>query len=161
MTLRRLLLAVALAAAAAGLACGGGSSAPGDAAGPALTVRDDGTGGVTVEATWGTDAHLNASDDLASVAATYTGREVTFVHVRLDTHSVDLSKYDLAALAELETSAGRQAALAFHPLSAEGHHVAGVLAFPGRWKPERARLLVRDVGGVPLRRLEWVTTPAD
>ncbi len=160
--LRGAAVAVAVLAIVATVACGGSDGAP---AGPSdeasLTVRDDGAGGVTVQATWVTPAHLEASDDLEEIAASYAGRDVALVHLKLDTHSVDLSNVDLAAQAELDVGATSQRPLAYHALSGAGHHVDGVLVFEAPPSGAATTLVVRDVAGVPVRRLAWTALPFD
>lgn len=162
---RILIAALApLAALAMASACGDGASPAPDGGGPGagLTVSDDGAGGVTVEATWVTPAHLAGSEDLQRVASAYEGRNVTLIHVRLDTHSVDLARYDLGELASLDVGNGPEPALGYEALSEGSHHREGVLAF-GMAPPSEgpATLVVRDVAGVPDRRLVWDRVPRD
>ena len=151
-----------LLALAVAVACGGSDVGPADGSAEAsLTLRDDGGGGVTLQATWVTGDHVAASDDLQRIAATYAGRDVALIHVKLDTHSVDLSDYDLAVLAELDAGGGPTVPLAYHPLSDEGHHREGVLAFPAPDSDGPVTFVVREVAGVPLRRLVWARVPAE
>jgi hypothetical protein len=146
------------AVAALAIACGG--PAPHVEPSAYLTVRDGGAGGVTVEATWVTPAHVEERPALRKVASRLPGNAV-LIHVKLDTHSVDLGRYELAALAWLDGGSGLKPALSYEPISDEGHHREGVLVFgaPGTERP--ATLIIRDLAGVPERRLVWSAAPGD
>lgn len=148
-----LLLVLILTAACGGSASTTGTSAP-------LTVRDDGAGGVTVEATWVTSEHLAARGALQEAASRLPDGTI-LIHVKLDTHSVDLAQYDLAALASLDFGGEATPALGYEPLSDEGHHREGVLAFAAREPEGPVSLVLREVAGVRERRLVWSAVPAD
>lgn len=153
-------LTALLMVTAAGAACG--SDSGGDAASPgpaALTQEDDGAGAVTVEATWVTPDHLATDEDVRAVAASYDGESVVLLHVKLNTHSVDVSKYDLAELATLDAGAGPQQPLGWTSISDDSHHVEGVLAFARPASSATAALVVRDVAGIDERRLVWTAAP--
>ena len=145
----RTIVALALAAAVAG-SCG---PAPLTAtAGPGATLvpaaqrvatlgeqRSDG-GGVEVVATW-------------SSAASPT------LTVTMDTHSVELDGFDLAALARLRLDAGEWVAPSAFDAPEGGHHRAGTLAFgtipPAAFASARLiELRIVDVA-VPERLLRW------
>jgi hypothetical protein len=84
--------------------------------------------------------------------------------VQMDTHSVDLDGYDLRELAVLRTNEGREAAPIGWQAPRGGHHRQGALVFPlaaadgapliGQ-DTRLVELVVRDVGGVPERVLQW------
>jgi hypothetical protein len=82
----------------------------------------------------------------------------------MDTHSVDLDRYDLKDLAVLKTGAG----LELQPITWDapkgGHHRSGTLVFPAT-PPDGGlsidadaltlTLVIRDVAGVPERTFQW------
>lgn len=125
-----------------------------------LTLVDVGEGSVTVQATWVSPGHFNEMPQDAFKG--YSQDQYTFVHVSLDTHSVDLSRYDMSSLASLSDGSGSQVqAAAWISLSDSGHHRSGVIAFSGMsnqdWagKYKTARFTIKDVAGVPERVLSW------
>ncbi len=145
------------------LSCSKNSSTPTPAqASPqaSLTRVDGGEGSVTVQATWVNSAHLK---DLPQDALKgYPQDQYVLIHVALDTHSVDLSKYDLSSLAYLSDGAASPvSAVGWVSLSDTGHHRSGVIAFSGMsnqdWasKYQAARLVVKGVAGVPERVFAW------
>jgi hypothetical protein len=84
--------------------------------------------------------------------------------VFMNTHSVDLSM-DLAKLATLETDLGVRVAAGFWS-GGSGHHVQGVLAFPGADASgnrvlDGARLITLRIEGVdaPVREFQWELMP--
>lgn len=106
------------------------------------TVRDSGAGGVTVEATW-----LGVQDD---------GR-LAF-RVALDTHSVDLAKFDLVTNAALRDDSARELAPSdWRDERRDSHHRSGVVRFPAPPGGTSARLtlVVRNLAGVAERTLTF------
>jgi hypothetical protein len=85
-------------------------------------------GQVTVAATW-----IGGTDDLA-------------FHVVMDTHTVDLDRYDLLQLATLRTDQGVEVAASSWEAAAGAHHREGQLRFPAVSR-----------GGAPLLGPETVT----
>lgn len=84
--------------------------------------------------------------------------------VVMDTHSVDLDAIDLAASAVLRDDRGRQVAALRWEAPRGGHHVEGVLTFPGTVAEgstlhgadaKSLEMVIKTVGGVPERRLAW------
>lgn len=82
----------------------------------------------------------------------------------LDTHSVDLDAIDLAGSASLRDDRGRSVAPVRWEAPRGGHHVQGVLTFPGVLADGSAlhsrstrslALVVTNVGDIPERRLTW------
>ncbi|MEK7873974.1 MAG: hypothetical protein AAB502_08990 [Chloroflexota bacterium] len=82
----------------------------------------------------------------------------------LDTHSADLDAIDLAGSASLRDDRGRSVAAMRWEAPRGGHHVQGVLTFPGALPDGAAlhgpftrslALVVTNVGDVPERRLTW------
>ncbi|GAB4336690.1 MAG: hypothetical protein Kow0089_07280 [Desulfobulbaceae bacterium] len=77
--------------------------------------------------------------------------------VKLDTHSVDLDQYRLEELSFLRFDDNRDIRSSGVTIEGSGHHKTTVLRFPGP-VPENAGkmlLIIKNVGGVPERRLEW------
>ncbi len=107
------------------------------------TVRDRGAGGVTVEATW-----LGRQAD-GTVA----------VELALDTHSVDLSKFDVAANIALRDDSGRElVASDWQDERRDSHHRSGLVRFPAAPPGsggERVTLVVRNLAGVAERALTF------
>ena len=157
------LLVALLVAGASTLACGEGqrnTPAPTAPLAQSLTRVDGGQGGVTVEATWVAAPHRQelALDSLRD----YPADRYALIHLKLDTHSGDLSRYDLPRLATL-TGPGPApvAATAWLEMAEGGHHREGVLVFPGRGdeqgRPEggRAELKLTGIAGVAERLFLW------
>ncbi len=136
-----------LVACRSGARSGADTAPAGSAASPTgparTTVRDGGAGGVTVEATW-----LGVQDD-GAVA----------VKLALDTHSVDLAKFDVATNVALRDDGGRElAASDWQDERRDSHHRSGTVRFPaapldrgGR----RVTLVVRNLAGVAERTLTF------
>ncbi len=125
-----------------------------------LVRVDGGQGGVTVQATWVTPTHLE--DMSKDVVRGYPVERYVLIHLKLDTHSVDLLKYDLPGLAALQRPDGAVfAPAAWLAVEESGHHREGVLAFPGG-SPEQwtagggaALLTLRGIADVPERVFAW------
>ncbi|MDE3094826.1 MAG: hypothetical protein KGK07_02360 [Chloroflexota bacterium] len=142
-------------------ACGGGGGATPSPNPGAATQTDNGAGAVTVTATWVTPDHLADDDKLRAAAAAYLGPDVALVHVALNTHSVDLSKYDLGKLSTLDAGQGAQPPLGWKRLSSsDSHHTEAVLAFKRPASTRDVTLTIREVGGVAERRLAWAPAPS-
>jgi hypothetical protein len=102
------------------------------------TVRDRGAGGVTVTATW-----LGVQEDRLAV------------RLALDTHSVDLSGFDVLANTVLRDGSGQEwRAVRWQEERASSQHRTGVVFFPfpkslGPW----LAVVVRNLAGVEERVL--------
>lgn len=99
------------------------------------------------------DGTKTAEANGVTVTATLTQTNETRFHLLLDTHTVDLSAYDLNASVYLETDDGIRVPLSSDPSINErtSHHVDANLIFP---KTAGAfTLVLKDLGGVPERRL--------
>lgn len=107
------------------------------------TIRDSGAGGVTVEATW-----LGQQED-GGLA----------FKVALDTHSVDLSRFDVATNLVLRDDGGRELqAGSWQDERLNSHHRAGLVRFPALppgGATGRVTLVVRNLAGVPERALTF------
>ncbi|GBD10385.1 hypothetical protein HRbin23_00026 [bacterium HR23] len=126
-----------------------------------LTRTDRAQGGVTVEATLVTPEHLRAMGKPA--LEKFPLGEYLLFHVKVDTHSVDLGRYNLVALSALQwDTQGRLPSTAWVPLQESAHHREGVLvfAYPGEkgltGRGELA-LVIKGLAGVPERILRWGT----
>ena len=116
---------------------------------PTDKLQKNQAGNVTINVTWeGNQA---------------SGESLRFA-VAMDTHSVDLDKYDLSKLATLRTDKGRQVApTAWDGPPGGGHHRSGTLIFPTTegGKPlidaetKYVELTIRDVANVKERVLRW------
>lgn len=131
----------------------------GSAGGEAYVRSDEGLGNVELSATLLAPALLAESSILADQAsAIEQGRELG-IFVSLNTHSVDLSGYDLAALSSLTSAAGDLRPLRYLPENDANHHRSGILVFPAEsldlQEEDSLSLVLRDVGGVPQRILSW------
>ncbi len=102
------------------------------------SVRDRGAGGVTVTATW------QGVEGGALV-----------VRLSLDTHSVDLTGFDVAGSTVLRTEGGRELRpLRWEEEPGSSHHRRGLLYFPAPPSPPSwLQLVVRNLAGVPERVL--------
>jgi len=156
-------LAVVTAACGGGSAssAGAGSATAGSPTGSAATQKDDGAGSVTVQATWVTPDHLAKDKNARNTAAEYEGKDVVLLHVMMDTHSVDLSKYDLRTLATLDAGQGAVQPLGLKDFSgSDSHHAEQVLVFQRPPPASTVTLTVREVGGVAERTLRWSPPPS-
>jgi hypothetical protein len=124
---------------AASLAACGAQASPAAGPSPLTNVSQaNEAGGVTIEAT------------LLTQTPTITFK------VALDTHSVELDGYDLRQLATLRVDQGPALQASTWDAPAGGHHREGTLTFPAATPDARAiELVIRDVGGVPERVLQW------
>jgi hypothetical protein len=78
--------------------------------------------------------------------------------VRMNTHSVNLDDYDMGALSYLRINGGSEKkAIGWFEPGGGGHHVFGVLKFAGPIPPDakHLELIIRDVGGISIRKFEW------
>ena len=135
---------------------GGGSSAgPSPAAATnakpiTLTVNDGGQGGITVKATWVVPGSPEAS---TAQLDRYLALKLT-----LDTHSGDLTRYDLTKVSVLRDDKGKESSpAAWENVSNDSHHREGLLKFPkgAEQGSKTVDLVIRDMGGVKERSLRW------
>jgi hypothetical protein len=160
------VLVAALFALAFAAACGdGGGAAPATettrslpTASP-LTLVDGGQGGVTIQVTWVTP-DLLASLEKEGFGAPDLSRYLAF-DVRLDTDSVDLSKYDLGRISVLrDLSGGEYQPEGWLPWNVVGDHREGLLLFRKvELGSEGVELVIRGVGGVMERSYRWPEPP--
>ncbi|MBI2872552.1 MAG: hypothetical protein HYY00_05090 [Chloroflexi bacterium] len=151
-----LLAGMASAACARqGAAVPSATQTPGQALARSLTLVDEGGGGVTVEATWVTEGHLQEMPQTRLEG--YPLERYALVHVKLDTHSGDLAGYDMARVAALSVGGGPpvQATL-WVGLEDSGHHREGALVFPEPGSEGgQVEMVLREIAGVPERAFRW------
>ena len=93
-------------------------------------------------------------EGIAVVATLAPGDKLRFT-VILDTHTVDLSGYDVVNKTRLETAEGALRPTGNSGLKDNtGHHVEAHLVFEGH-HGDTLTLVLEDLGGVPERRLEF------
>lgn len=135
--------------------------APGQA--PAQTVRTDSSSGITVKAVYLTTAALKENPRDPLYGKVDPDRTIVFA-VTLDTHSGDLSAWDILKNTVLRNDRGQQVAPQRWVAIADGtHHRAGGLVFPRTDQAGRAidaeaktlELVVRGLGAGPERVLRW------
>ncbi len=156
------VLSLALLVLAA--ACTGGDddadSRSGADADASAATQTDSTGSVTVKATWITPGHLSGNEELQAVADGYGAADVVLLHVEMNTHSVDLSGYDLTDLATLDAGVGPERPLEWLTISDDKHHTEGVIVFRRPPAAVAVALTLRNIGGVPERVLRWNPAPS-
>ena len=113
-----------------------------------LTQRDSGAGAVEVE--------VRLIVPGSPEAAKYGAETQTVFFVSMNTHSVDLSAYDLAAISELSAAGRTYAPLRWVSASDNNHHRSGTLIFP-RVDPQGGvwELRIKTIAGIPLRIFRW------
>lgn len=144
--------------------CGAG------AAGPAPTARD--TDARPAASAPASAAPVPAADATAAgtlgerrnegagieVKAAWVSTDPPALKITMDTHSVDLDKFDLATLAKLRLDGGDWVAASAVDVPKGGHHREGTLRFapvgPSFGAARVIELEIRDVA-VPVRVLRW------
>ena len=82
-------------------------------------------------------------------------KELVFL-VKMDTHSVDLSEYDLTAISVLRDSEGRESSPEAWESSEESeHHREGLLIFQRPSLTDGLELSIRGLAEVPQRTFRW------
>lgn len=127
------------------------SPAPAQAASSSsLTQRDQGQGAVEIEVT----LVLPGSPD----AAKYSADTQTVFLVTMNTHSVDLSGYDLVKVSELVAIGKTFQPTRWVGTSDGSHHRSGALIFAQPKKVDRnagLELRIKTIAGVPVRTFRW------
>ena len=106
-------------------------------------VQSSDGGAVTIDVEW----HGEENDSLV-------------FYVTMNTHSVDLDRYDLRELAVLRDNEGNEYSPTAWDSSPGGHHVRGMLSFTlpdslGQGETEYIEIIIRDVDGIEERVLKW------
>jgi hypothetical protein len=81
-------------------------------------------------------------------------------YVAMNTHSVDLDRYDLGKVAVLRDDTGKEYRPSSWHSAPGGHHRSGTLTFPipdslSQGRARYLQLIIRDVAGVKERTLKW------
>lgn len=131
----------------------------------AVSTDPAASGSTTTDVAPRRDATRTSEQGQVTITVTWQGSSSApaFV-VTMDTHSIDLDRYDLATLATLKTGAG----LELQPIAWDapkgGHHRGGTLVFPATPADGGVSidadaltmtLVIRDVAGVPERIFQW------
>ncbi len=120
---------------------------------PTNRVQKSEGGSVTIVVTW--PAQQPSGDSLRLAVA-------------MDTHSIELDRYDLTELATLRDNSGRQVApTAWDGPAGGGHHRSGALVFPSTANGKSLvdsdtkyiELVIRDMANVKERVLRWNLEP--
>ncbi len=151
---RKSLLAIAvLLVAIIAAACSGSipardrsspASAPASSIKPVSgAIQSNEAGGVAIEVQW-VKAEGNA----------------LIFRVDMNTHSVELDRYDLKKLAVLRDDAGNEYRPVAWDSAPGGHHRSGTLAFPlpdslSQGKTKFIEMVIQDVAGIKQRVLKW------
>ncbi len=99
-----------------------------------------------------------SSEGKVTMRVTYEnpGKPDPAFSVRMDTHSVGLDSYDLAALSLLRDGKGKEYKGKWTSPEGSGHHRSGVLLFEGVvLNTGKIELIIRDVAGVKERKFNW------
>lgn len=144
MKIRGLVAGLAIAIVAS--SCAGAPSAAPVLAAPALSAS-------------GALGERSHEDGAVKVVASWIEGSVPSLRITLDTHSVDLDRFDLKQLARLRINGGDWTAPSSWDAPAGGHHRSGTLAFDeiDAQALASARVIeleVRDVA-VPSHLLRW------
>lgn len=125
---------------------------------------DKGEGEVLVDVTYAPPEYFALIDEEKEGEKLGAGRKILFL-VQFETHSVDLSAYDLTKLSSLRIDGGKALVPeGWVSISDDSHHRAGVLRFPGTGsdgvpvitpQTNSLRLVIRDIAGVEVRAFEW------
>lgn len=112
-----------------------------------LTQRDQGEGAVEIEVT----LVLPGSPD----AAKYGADTQTVFLVTMNTHSIDLTGYDLVKISELVAAGQTFKPTRWTSTSDDSHHRAGALLFPKVGRATALELRIKTIGGVAVRTFRW------
>lgn len=109
---------------------------PPDVSGSAIVLKtDQGEGNVTVAIGWRKEEGL-------------------VFDLYLDTHSIDLTSFDVLQGVVLEKEGSTYVPVGWQEDSGSSHHREGTLSFEENF-PDGFELIVKDLSGVPERRFEW------
>lgn len=141
-----------------------GGEAPADLS---AWVRRASQAGVEVEVLFATPEYFKARGDEAGMKR-YRPDENLVFFIRMDTHSGDLSVFDIRRISFLRTNQGREiGALRWEAIGEGSHHRSGVLVFPkadpqGRQivtaQTKYVELVIRGLAGVEWR-FRWEPPP--
>ena len=113
-----------------------------------LTQRDQGEGAVEVEVTLVLPGSADATE--------YGAETQTVFLVSMNTHSVDLTGYDLVKVSELVAAGQTLRPIRWAGISDDSHHRSGALFFPKLDRGVALELRIRTIAGVPVRTFRWM-----
>lgn len=100
-----------------------------------------------------------------TVKVTWQGKNVgPMFALEMDTHAVDLDRYNMRQLAILRTDQGQELAATMWNAPMGGHHRSGTLSFPTTFadgtpvigpNTHKLTLIIRNVAGIPERMFQW------
>lgn len=122
------------------------------AAAPGYVQRDQGEGAVEIQVIYVTPEYLRSG---GADAARYEPDRYSVFLVSLNTHSVDLSRYDMVQVSELRAGGQSWRPLRWVSTSDGSHHRAGVLVFPKVDPARPVELLIKTIAGIPVRTFRW------
>lgn len=121
-------------------------------AGPGYVQRDKGEGGVEIEVIYVTSEYMRSDGEDAQ---RYEPDRYAVFLVSMNTHSVDLSGFDMVKISELRAGGRTLTPLRWVSTSDDSHHRAGALIFPKVAPAQAVELLIKTVAGVPARTFRW------
>lgn len=142
-----------------------GGSANSQEGSESLTVKDQGEGNVEVTVTYVTPAYLEAQGQSDIVSSLELDKNLAFV-VALNTHSVELSGYEVDKISYLRDENGKEYPALSGWLSPQdsGHHRSGIIRIANTdssgepiLKPDADyfELVIKDLAGVGERTFRW------
>jgi hypothetical protein len=112
-----------------------------------LTQRDAGEGAVEIEVT----LVIPGSRE----AAKYGADTQTVFPVSMNTHSIDLSSYDLTTVSELLVAGRMYTPTRWVSTSDNSHHRSGALIFPKVDLRVALELRIKTIARIPVRTFRW------
>lgn len=129
----------------------------------AVYTRTHSGGGVDVKAIYATAEYFTAVNDAKGARRFRPAEQIVFL-LTFDTHSGDLTKYDVMSNIRLRTGSGKEyAPAAWESTSNDSHHRTGAVIFPAASggqkvigpKVTAVALVITNLAGVSTRTLEW------
>ena len=129
----------------------------------AVYTRTHSGGGVDVKAIYATAEYFSAANDAKGAQRFRPAEQIVFL-ITFDTHSGDLTKYDVMSSIRLRTWSSKEyAPAAWESTSNDSHHRTGALIFPAVLGNQKVigpkvtaiTLVIANLAGVPTRTLEW------
>ncbi len=135
----------------AGPSASGGASSPQVSPQGATSQVAGPSAGKLKTVTSGSTDSGDVSIDLTPHASIEAGKLV--VDIAVNTHSVDLTRYDLRSLTALEVGAASLRPVA--ALKLQGHHSSGTLVFETGTMPQAFTIRIRGIPAVEERVFSW------
>lgn len=129
----------------------------------AVYTRTHSGGGVDVKAIYASAEYFTAANDPKGAQRFRPAEQIVFL-LTFDTHSGDLTKYDVMRNVRLRTGSGKEyVPAAWESTSNDSHHRTGAVIFPAASgdhkvigpKVTAIVLVITNLAGVPTRTLEW------